>query len=289
VTDAADPESPSSRLPPGACDAHAHVISADARTFPLVQDRSYTPEPAPAEAYLAMLRDTGMSRGVLVQVSIYGTDNRYLLQTLKENPGDLRGVVVVNADVSDDTLAQMHHTGVRGVRINVLFGGGIQLDAMEALAAKIAPLGWHLQLLIDARDLPELMPRIICLPVPVVIDHLGHSPARLGTRHPGFRALLDLVSHHNGWVKLSGVYRIDIPPAYSAARQCATKLLEAAPGRVVYGSDWPHVAVSGPAPDTRKLSGLLADWVGDENVLRHVFVSNPESLYDFSGNDVPSA
>src|SRR5674476_709553 len=160
-------------LPPGACDTHAHVVSSSA-SYSFVNERSYTPPPAPEQEYIRMLGGTGMSRGVLVQISVYGTDNRYMLSVLRKHPVRLRGVAVVDSNIDDAELSTMHKQGVRGVRLNVLFGGGIGFDALETIAAKVAQFGWHLQLLLDARDLPELLPRLTRLPVPVVIDHMGH-------------------------------------------------------------------------------------------------------------------
>ncbi|MGH3322629.1 MAG: amidohydrolase family protein [Streptosporangiaceae bacterium] len=268
-------------VPDGACDTHAHVVSADA-AYPLVPGRSYTPPPAPERAYLEMLDGTGMSRGVLIQVSVYGTDNRYMLEVLSRHPDRLRGVAVVDADVDEETLARMDALGVRGVRLNVLFGGGVGLDAMEPLAAKVSDLGWHLQLLLDARELPALAPRIARLPVPVVIDHMGHFPAELGAGHPGFKALLSLVREHDAWVKISGAYRIDpSDPQYPSARRLALELLGAAPRRVLYGSDWPHVAAPYAMPNTGRMRNLVGEWVTDATLLHQVLVDNPERLYGF--------
>nr|WP_179665461.1 amidohydrolase family protein [Nocardioides panaciterrulae] len=268
-------------VPAGACDSHAHVVSGEPR-HPLVEGRSYTPPPAPEADYLRMLEGTGMSRGVLVQISVYGTDNRYLLEVLARHPEKLRGVAVVDPSVDDETLLEMHRAGVRGLRINVLFGGGVGWQVMETLAARIAGLGWHLQLLMDVRELPGLLPRISALPVPVVVDHLGHLPASGGPDSQGFRALLSLLTDHDAWVKLSGAYRLDAgAPDYPDARALAEAVLEAAPDRVVYGSDWPHVAVPHGMPDTGRLRNLLASWAPDEDLLRRVLVDNPARLYDF--------
>lgn len=268
-------------LPAGACDTHAHVVSGEVR-HPLVENRTYTPPPAPEADYLRMLAGTGMTRGVLIQISVYGTDNRYMLEVLARHPDQLRGVAVVEPSVEDDTLLDMHRVGVRGVRINVLFGGGVGWQTMEPLADKIVDLGWHLELLLDARELPDLLPRISHLPVPVVVDHFGHLPAELGRDHPGFRALLTLLTDHGGWVKLSGAYRIDPQsPNYPGARDLADAVLQAAPDRVVYGSDWPHVAVPHAMPDTGRLRNLLAAWVPDVDARRRVLVDNAARLYDF--------
>ena len=274
-------DDPAYSLPPGACDTHAHVVSSSAR-YPFVNERSYTPPPAPEKEYIRMLDGTGMSRGVLVQISVYGTDNRYMLSVLRKHPVRLRGVAVVDADIADAELATMHKQGVRGVRLNVLFGGGVGLEALEELAAKVAQFGWHLQLLLDARDLPELLPRLTRLPVPVVIDHMGHLPAELGTEHPGFQALLTLIGEHKTWVKLSGAYRIDAKsPEYPAAARFAESLMAAAPERMLYGGDWPHVAVPYAMPNTGHLRNLLGEWIEDEKLRRKVLVDNPALLYGF--------
>ena len=268
-------------VPRCACDTHAHVIAVDRSAYPLVANRSYTPVPATEGDYLAMLDATGMDRGVLVQISVYGTDNRYMLEVLRRHPDRLRGVGVVSPDVSDHELATMHDAGVRGLRLNVLYGGGVGLDAADTLAAKIADMGWHLQLLLDARQLPELMPRLQKLTVPVVVDHMGHMPVALGTRHPGFQALRHLLSEHGWWTKLSGAYRIsELLSPHEDVTPWARALVEAAPDRLVWGSDWPHVAVA-PMPDAGELRNLLATWVPDAAQRHKILVDNPARLYGF--------
>lgn len=270
---------PAFPVPANACDCHAHVIGDG---FPMVANRSYTPPAAPEAAYLAMLDSLGMRRGVLVQISIYGTDNRCMLESLKRHPDRLRGVAVLAPDVTDAELAELHGAGVRGVRINVLFGGGVGLETMERLAARIAPLGWHIQLLLDARALPEIGPVIERLPTEVVIDHMGHMPVTAGMAHPGFQWMLRLLQAGRAWVKLSGAYRISgkSTPFHDTAA-FAQALLAAAPDRCVWGSDWPHVSVDGPMFNTGDLLDLLPLWVPDEAQRTRVLVDNPARLYGF--------
>lgn len=276
-----DPEAATFDIPRLACDAHAHVVSADAAAYPVVLNRSYTPVPCTEADYLAMLDATEMDRGVLVQISVYGTDNRYMLEVLRRHPNRLRGIGVVDPSVSDRELADMHDAGVRGLRLNVLFGGGVGFDAMETLAAKIEDMGWHLQLLVDARQLPELMPRLQKLTLPVVVDHMGHMPVELGSRDAGFQALKHLLTDHGWWTKLSGAYRISNQPApYANVTEWAQELIEAAPDCLVWGSDWPHVAVQ-PMPDAGQLRNLLATWIPDAALRHKVLVTNPERLYGF--------
>lgn len=271
---------PAFAVPPGACDTHAHVVAADP-AYPMVDGRSYTPPPAPEDAYLAMLAANGMSRGVLVQISVYGTDNRVMLDSLRRHPDRLRGVAVVSDDIPDGDLQAMHDAGVRGVRFNVLFGGGVGLDIMERLAARIAPMGWHMQFLLDARELPRLMPRMRRLPVPGVIDHMGHMPVKEGMSHPGFQALLELLRDHGWWSKLSGAYRIsDDFPHYRDVVPWAQALIQAAPDRMVWGSDWPHVAIP-RMPNTGVLRDQLAQWAPDAALRKRILVDNPARLYGF--------
>ena len=153
-------------MPAGAVDTHSHVIGAPPE-FPLVSGRSYTPPPASAEAYLAMLDAVGFARGVLIQVSVHGTDNRLMLETLAAHSHRLRGVSVMPADLPDRAYAEAHDAGVRGFRLNGfiqdgngLYGGGIGFQLLERFDALACELGWHLQLLLDGRELVDLAGRI---------------------------------------------------------------------------------------------------------------------------------
>lgn len=271
---------PSFVVPFGAVDTHAHVVAAS-DAYPMVPERSYTPPPAPEDKYLAMLDATGMTYGVLVQISVYGTDNRYLLETLRRHPDRLRGIAVVSPDVTDAELEAMHAAGVRGLRINVLFGGGIGFKAMETLAHRIKDLGWHMQFLMDVSTLPDLMPRMTKLPVPGIVDHMGHTPVAQGLDAPGFSALRSLVRDHGYWVKLSGAYRISERfPTFDDVTPFAQALIEDAPDRMVWGSDWPHVSLT-RMPNTGALRNLLPLWAPDADTRRRILVDNPARLYGF--------
>ncbi|QBC33792.1 GntR family transcriptional regulator [Pandoraea sp. XY-2] len=271
---------PSFVVPFGAVDTHAHVVAAS-EAYPMVPERSYTPPPAPEDKYLAMLDATGMTYGVLVQISVYGTDNRYLLETLRRHSDRLRGIAVVSPEVTDAELEAMHAAGVRGLRINVLFGGGIGFKAMETLAHRIKDLGWHMQFLMDVNALPELMPRMTKLPVPGIVDHMGHTPVAQGIDAPGFSALRSLVRDHGYWVKLSGAYRISERfPTFDDVTPFAQALIEDAPDRMVWGSDWPHVSLT-RMPNTGALRNLLPLWAPDADTRRRILVDNPARLYGF--------
>lgn len=268
------------RVPAQACDTHAHVIAADFQRFPLVEDRSYTPVPAPENEYLSLLDRLGMARGVLVQPSIYGTDNRYLLQVLQRHPSRLRGVAVVDSTFSEQQLWAMHELGVRGVRINLAFRGGVSLDELEGLAAKVMKLGWHIQLLLDGRQLPHLLPRFTKLSCRFVLDHFAYIPAAEGKRSAAFHALLYWMANFDVWVKLSAPYRLSPLPQDERITEMAQGLLAVAPERLLWGSDWPHVAVE-RLPDALVLRDRLGSWVPDAGLRHDIFVFNPARLYEF--------
>jgi 2-pyrone-4,6-dicarboxylate lactonase len=267
-------------VPPRAVDTHAHVIGLPPDD-PFVRPRSYTPPAAAAPDYLAMLDATGMAYGVLVQVSVHGTDNRLLLETLRAHRQRLRGVAVIPLGLPDRALAALQEAGVTALRLNVLFGGGVGLADVEAYGQLAREMGWHLQFLLDARDLPPVATRLSRLPVPVVIDHMGHLPTSAGLDDPGFRSLVDLV-RDGAWVKLQGAFRTSTAgPPYADTVPFARALNEAAPDRCLWGSDWPHVATWGPMPAIGDLLDLMADWVPDPERRRKLFVDNPHRLYGF--------
>lgn len=271
-------------MPAGAVCTHAHVIGAPP-DHPLVAARSYTPPPAPAAAYLAMLDACGLANGVLVQVSVHGTDNRLLLETLRANRPRLRGIAVIAPDLVEHDLAErdlhaMRDSGIVGLRLNIEFGGGIGFDALDRYAAICRDLGWHLQILADARKLGPLAPRLARLRVPLVIDHMGLFPAAEGLDSPGARTVLSLL-RDGAWVKLSGAYRLADDPPYAATVPLARALFAAAPERCLWGSDWPHVANRRAMPNVGDLLDLLADWLPDAAARSRVLVDNPRRLYGF--------
>lgn len=272
-------------MPAGAVDCHAHVFGPSAR-YPYHPERTYTPPDAPLDAYRHLHHVLGIERGVLVQPSVYGTDNHALadaLAALRDQGLDYRGVAVVKAGVSDAELDMLAAAGIRGVRLNLLFRGGIEWPAVEQLAARLAEQGWHLQCLIDVSRCDDLEARFRALPVPVVVDHMGHAPAGRTLADPGFAALLRLMTEGKAWTKLSGPYRFTAEhrPPYRDVTPIARALIEANPERVVWGSDWPHPHIPVPMPEDGELLNMLADWAPDAELRRRILVENPERLYGF--------
>lgn len=267
-------------VPAGAVDTHAHVIGGPP-AYPFVETRSYTPPPATAAQYLAMLDATGMTYGVLVQVSVHGTDNRLMVETLNAHRQRLRGIAVIPLGLPERELTALKDSGVVGLRLNILYGGGIGFEQLGEYAALAKDMGWHLQFLIDAADLVPLRPQLAKVDVPMVVDHWGHFPVSRGLGDQGFQTLLSFV-RDGGWVKLSGAYRNTVEgPPYADTVPFAKLLHEAAPDRCVWGSDWPHVANWKHMMNVGDLLDLLADWVPDEAARNRVLADNAHKLYGF--------
>ncbi|MFT4267274.1 MAG: amidohydrolase family protein [Xenophilus sp.] len=263
------------RLPRGAVDTHAHVIGTR-----YIENRSYTPTPAPATDYLAMLDAVGMDRGVLVQVSVHGTDNSLMLGTVRANPQRLRGVAVVSHDEPEHKLRAMKDAGIVGLRLNTTTGGGVGISRLRDYAALCAELGWHIQFLVEPHQLDTLRPQVARLHVPAVFDHMGY--ARPGADMAQARRTLVQLVRDGAWVKLSGAFRLTRSGSpYQDTVALAQELIEAGPARCVWGSDWPHVSFRGPMPDPGALLDLLADWAPDEQARDAILVSNPQRLYGF--------
>jgi predicted TIM-barrel fold metal-dependent hydrolase len=266
-------------VPAGAVDTHAHVIGLPP-AYPFVESRSYTPPEATSFDYLAMLDATGMTYGVLIQVSVHGTDDRLMRETLRAQRRRLRGISVMPLGLPASAYEDAKADGVVGLRLNTLYGGGIGYDALADYEALALEMGWHLQFLLDARELPTLAPRLGRLKVPFIVDHMGHFPAALGIGLTGFQTLVSLV-RDGGWVKLSGAYRLSEAPPYAETNALAGALVAAAPDRCVWGSDWPHVANWRFMMNVGDLLDLLAAWVPDAGVRSRILVDNPQRLYGF--------
>lgn len=274
---------PARPLPKGAWDCHAHICGP-AREFAYAADRIYTPPDALLPNYLTMLATLGVARAVLVQPSVYGTDNTVLERALAALGPDARGVCVVEDSVADSELERLHALGVRGLRLNLVDvadpAGGLPLDRTRALAERVKPLGWHVEFLVHVDEVPDLDRRFADFPTDVVFGHLGYVRLGRGPEDPGFRALLRLLETGRAWVKLTGPYRISAGgPPYAEAEPFARALFETAPERLVWGSDWPHVMVKGEMPNDGALCDILRGWAGDDGLLEKVLVENPSVLY----------
>ena len=277
----AETRKPNTRFPKGSTDCHAHVFES---RFKLLPDAHTIPPECPLGDYVKMLRAIGCDRGVLVQPSMYGTDNSAIEEALTSGAIELRGIAVVSPDVSDKELERLHGVGFRGIRINIASATpGLKLADAPRLAERIKPLGWHLQFFANFREKPELAEELAKLDITIVIDHFARVPASEGVNGRAFQALLSLVRRDNVYAKLMGPYFVsDIPPTYADITPLARKLIEAAPDRLVWATDWPHTQGKKYMPNDGDLADLLADWAPDEAQRKKILVDNPARLYDFS-------
>ena len=287
-----DEGAPEFRAPPLACDCHFHVFGPAGR-YPYGSDLRYAPPHAPLDDYLALSRRLGIERYVFVQPSAYGRDNTCMLDAMREVGAKFgpicRGIVDVDEDIPDSELERLNAAGVRGVRINM---SPIQqreaalaarlLPRIERLNARCAEIGWQLDFLLPGWLTDELMGRIANLKVQHTLAHMGMFLARDGAGQPGFKRLLDLLKRGEGrtWVKLTGVYRMSVAPGFADAAPMARALIEAAPDRLIWGSDYPHLSFADKVGSV-ELFNLLGRWAPDDATRRKILVENPQRLFGF--------
>ncbi len=273
-------ERPSLIAPPGAADCHHHIYD---HRFPADPAAGLHPGDATVADYRLLQRRLGTTRNVVVQPSTYGLDNSCMLAALAAFGKTARGIAVVHPDIPLAELRRMDEAGVRGVRFNLVQAGATTIDMVEPLSRRIHDLGWHVQIhmlgprIVDAADMFRR------LPTPIVFDHLARIPEPEGVNSPAFATLRALLDRGQVWVKLSGAYqdsRIG-PPGYSDVSAIARAYVEAAPERLVWGSDWPHPTEK-VKPDDAILFDLLADWAPEAATRTRILVQNPEILYGFS-------
>ena len=277
-------------IPPFATDCHIHVFG-DPAQYPGAPGRVYTPVAAGLAEWRAIMEPLGFGRVVLVQPSAYGTDNRCMLDGLREAAGAARGIAVIDAATPQVELRAMHAAGVRGIRLNLTTGMSPDPAAVPGMvreaAARVAALGWHLQVLVKGGWVDSLAEVIPALGVPVVFDHMAAMQAALGPGQPGLAALLRLLREGRCWVKISGAdYVASRREAPEEALAIMQAMVEANPERLVWGSDWPHIGpVQGAgAPPVTYLPidhGALLDVLrrAAGEAMGRILVDNPAVLY----------
>ena len=280
-----DSHRPTAFTPPAnACDAHCHVFGP-AHTFPFDPDRSYTPPDSGVDDFFVLQETLGLSRAVLVQASCHGTDNRAMVDAMERSGGRFAGVAMIDESFTDADIRALHDAGVRGTRFNFVahLGGAPELGEFWRIVHRVAPLGWHIVLHFDAKDLPGYSDLLDAMPCPYVIDHMARVDATAGLEQEPFQKLLGLMAgDERCWVKISGAERLTAggAPPYDDVVPYARALIAAAPDRVLWGTDWPHPNVR-HMPDDGDLIDLLAAFAPDEAVRNRILVANPERLYDF--------
>jgi predicted TIM-barrel fold metal-dependent hydrolase len=284
-------------VPSGACDCHTHIFG-DPRQFPWFAGRTYTPEAASVPEMRALHRALHTDRVVIVNPSVYGTDNSCTLDAVKQLGPRARAVAVIDEKTSSAQLEEMHRAGVRGIRLNFENFGQTNPDvarkAFQSAVERVAGRKWHIQIYTRLAVIESLHKEIMAAPVPVVFDHFGGARASLGTAQAGFDTMLDLVRSAKAYVKISGAYRSsDKAPDYPDVAPLAKALIAANAERIVWGSDWPHPAgaslpghtATDIAPlfqiDDGRLLNQLVVWAPEAGVRKMILVDNPARLYSF--------
>jgi D-galactarolactone isomerase len=266
---------------PNACDCHLHIY-----------DPRFAEQPGNGEPMRGMTvsdyRRTqariGTTRAVIVQAKRHGVDNACLLDAIAQFDGRARGIGVAEPDVAPSALRALDAGGVRGLRFSVWNAHDtvVTIDMIAPLAARLADLGWHAQLHMSGDQIVQHALMIARLPCPIVFDHLARLPPGQGTAHPAWDVLMRLIDTGRCWVKLSGAYLNTLSgPPYADATRAARAFVRAAPQRLVWGSDWPHMTEHGRA-DTVALRALLDEWVPDTSTRERILVANPAQLYGFA-------
>lgn len=271
-------------LPPLACNAHCHVFGPRAR-FPYATGASFVPVvDAPKEQLYALNDSLGLQRCVVVQSACHGFDNSATADALAGRPGSYRGIALLSTDVAEAELVRLDAAGFRGVRFNYMghLGKRTPIQDVLALAQRLVPLGWHLQIHGDPSLLTELAEPLRRSPVPVVIDHIGRIDAALGLLQPDYQALLSLMASPHLWVKLSGLDRISrAGPPYADALPFARQLMDEFGERVLWGNDWPHPNHAGPLPNEHQLLAAIGEIAPSATQRQALLVDNPQRLYRF--------
>ena len=287
-----DEPTPAFRAPPLSCDAHFHVFGP-AEKYPtggVNEKLRYAPPLAPLSDYMTLARHLGFERFVFVQPSAYGRDNSCMLDAMRETGVvRCRGVVDVDEDAPDSLLEQMNKLGVRAVRINQspikppeLGFADTWRKRIERVDARCAELGWTIDFLNPGWLTEELFPVFEKMRCAYTVAHMGMFLAKDGPGQRGFQRMLDILRHGDGrmWIKLTGTYRMAMLPAMADAAPMARALIEVAPNRLIWGSDYPHLSFADRV-GSMQLFNLLADWAPEDSIRRQILVDNPAELYGF--------
>ena len=258
------------------CDCHMHVYGPENR----YSAQGHLPADADVDDYRALQARLGLKRVVVVQPSVYGTDNRCTLDATRALGPDARCIVAVPPETGEADLAALHEQGARGVRFHMVGEGPLTWDDLEPVAVRIAPQGWHVQVQMPGHGLPEVAARLKALPVPVVIDHIGRFEGGTSTDAPAFRALLGLLETGRTWVKLSAPYWSSVAgEPFEDVAPLVRRLARVAPDRLVFATNWPHPSIKDARPDDLALHDLITGWLPDERTRRAVLQDIPARLY----------
>lgn len=273
---------PGWKLPEGAWDTHFHVLGPQAR-FPYAATRKYTPPDAPLAAALALHDRLGIRRGLVVHANTHGFNNSVDLDAVSRSGDRYFAVVRLDGGATREGCHALHAAGARGVRFafNPQHGGTLDEKVFEHVLRCMEGLGWFVELHFEGAAIPRLRPWLEAIPATVVIDHFGRVDPAAGLAQEPFAILCELMRRENFWTKISGAERISRKGyPYDDVAPLAQRLASIAPGRLIWGSDWPHTGFFDAAkmPDDGKLLDALRGFIPDETLRNDILVKNPEKL-----------
>lgn len=279
-----NPRKPRYEPPAGAVDSHCHIFGPE-ELFPYSPERKYTPCTGSKQELFALRDHLGFERNVIVQASCHGKNNDALIDGLN-TAGDLaRGIAVVDDSITDDELQIMHEAGVRGVRFNFVrrLVDPRPREHYQKIVDKIAPLGWHIIVYIEAADFAEQVPFLKSLPVTVVFDHMARPEISKGVDHEDFKQFIKLMKDDKFWTKVSCPERLTTQGGnhqnYSDVIPFMKCLVDLYPDRVLWGTDWPHPNMKSHVPDDGQLVELIPLIADTPAKQQKLLVDNPMSLY----------
>jgi predicted TIM-barrel fold metal-dependent hydrolase len=270
-------------VPPGACDSHVHVFESASR-YPRVDKPHYTLPDGNLEKLYRMTDVMKLERFVIVQPSYYGIDNSCMLDALEVAGARARGVAMVLDDCTDAALLSMHELGVRALRLDLFLRSSWPtadiVRYIETWVGRTHAIGWHVQFYTPGWVVRDLLPYLKELDATFVIDHMGYMLESDGLTNADFDRLLEVIRAGRGWIKLSAPYRLVKDDNFERLKSKARDIIAAAPERVVWGSDWPHIPEGGK--DTGTLLNLLCEWAPEAETRKRILVTNPAKLFGFS-------
>jgi len=282
-------------VPQGACDCHVHTF--DPQHFPYAPSRPYTPEPVSVEELRSLHKALHIDRVIVVQTTVYATDNAGVLDAMKKLGSRARGVAVIDEKTPNSALDDMDRAGIRGIRLNLETAGEtdpeIGRKRFQAAVERIKGRKWHIQIYARLTVIEGISDLVAGAPMPVVFDHFGGMQAALGGDQPGFASLMRLVRTGKAYVKISAPYRSSIEaPDYPDVAPLARALIASNPERILWGSDWPHPGIPVPGRknseitpffqiDDGRVLNFLPVWVPDAAERKTILVDNPARLYGF--------
>ena len=276
-------KAPAFKAPPGAVDTHCHIFGPVSK-YPYVAERPYTPPEAPLDMFRALHAKIGVERAVIVNATTHGKDHRVVVDAIAASGGKYRAIVNIDESITDKELAALEAAGVRGCRFVFLarLGGKPDFSRVARAAERVKALGWHVDLYFEPALLDALSPEMEKLPTPYVIDHMGGIRASEGLGQPAFKSLLALARRDEKcWIKITGPERMSATGApFADAVPFARALIEAAPDRVIWGTDWPHPNVP-TMPNDGDLVDLIPQYAPDPVQQRKLLVDNPARLFRF--------